>query len=491
MIPSFTTIPTDHPRALDARDVGQDEKVSKPRDGFGEAYNHLAKKKAETDRPDQKTVPAEAESDAIASNDDVLTDAQEADDAQVKQAEEAQPGEVLTMPIAEADVLLQAEPIAEIASLPLAASLSEEGTTRDPVNDLPEQSKVVQTIVSEGVEQVPRPPGTATTVPPGVATTPAIETPVAAKPLAAESANPAGDLSDADALLTGSAQTDARSPTPSIEQPLMEVKPVSKQASAQVLKTAASIAALSAAAAPVEQDVENLEVELTEGAAADLFDGPTDVRLLGRSVVEGAPAPQLIWQSAAQASVLLRTEGDSKFLNAVRHEGNTEDVEGLEAVISTQETAINNVLRSSPNAVATRVDASAVMSQLSAAVQRNGAGQLEVALNPPELGRVRFAMESQDGNMVIAITADKPETMELIRRHIDQLEKEFLELGYDSLSFNFSPPDDRSGDSTGEERGAGFSGASISDEMSPVPTHSSPGNGINSLVSNGQIDIRL
>ena len=63
---------------------------------------------------------------------------------------------------------------------------------------------------------------------------------------------------------------------------------------------------------------------------------------------------------------------------------------------------------------------------------------VELALNPPELGNVRLRMTSHDQSIVVHVLAERPETLDLLRRHIDQLGAEFSALGYSDIGFAFS-----------------------------------------------------
>lgn len=85
-----------------------------------------------------------------------------------------------------------------------------------------------------------------------------------------------------------------------------------------------------------------------------------------------------------------------------------------------------------------------VASQIAIAVSRNNAGGTELALNPPELGKVRLTLNAQDGAIVLMVQAERPETTDLMRRHIETLSQEFRSLGYSSIKFEF-------GDSTGNQ----------------------------------------
>jgi len=63
---------------------------------------------------------------------------------------------------------------------------------------------------------------------------------------------------------------------------------------------------------------------------------------------------------------------------------------------------------------------------------------VELALNPEELGRVRLTFTTTDGGIHIAVMAERGETMDLLRRHIETLAQEFREMGYKDVNFEFS-----------------------------------------------------
>lgn len=76
--------------------------------------------------------------------------------------------------------------------------------------------------------------------------------------------------------------------------------------------------------------------------------------------------------------------------------------------------------------------------QLTEAFVRSEGGRTEIALNPEELGRVRFAMVTSDAGMTLAITTERPETADLIRRNLDDLAREFRQMGFENLTFSFN-----------------------------------------------------
>lgn len=62
---------------------------------------------------------------------------------------------------------------------------------------------------------------------------------------------------------------------------------------------------------------------------------------------------------------------------------------------------------------------------------------VELTLAPEELGKVRMTLHAQDSTMTVAVQAERPETLDLMRRHIDSLAREFREMGYADVSFDF------------------------------------------------------
>jgi flagellar hook-length control protein FliK len=89
---------------------------------------------------------------------------------------------------------------------------------------------------------------------------------------------------------------------------------------------------------------------------------------------------------------------------------------------------------SSPAAAAPQ----AVVGQLAAAVAHSTDGQVEIRLDPPELGRVQIHLAQLDGGLEAVVLADRPETQDLLRRHADQLARELEAAGYARVSLDFA-----------------------------------------------------
>lgn len=79
-----------------------------------------------------------------------------------------------------------------------------------------------------------------------------------------------------------------------------------------------------------------------------------------------------------------------------------------------------------------------VAQQLTDAARQMPNRPVELALNPEELGRVRLTFTTTDGGIHIAVMAERGETMDLLRRHIETLAQEFREMGYKDVNFAFS-----------------------------------------------------
>lgn len=61
-------------------------------------------------------------------------------------------------------------------------------------------------------------------------------------------------------------------------------------------------------------------------------------------------------------------------------------------------------------------------------------GGIETALSPPELGRVAIRLHAVGGQMRLTLAVDRPETLDLMRRHIDALDGALRALGLDGCT---------------------------------------------------------
>jgi hypothetical protein len=119
--------------------------------------------------------------------------------------------------------------------------------------------------------------------------------------------------------------------------------------------------------------------------------------------------------------------------------------------------------------------------QIAIAVSRATDGKSEFTLSPAELGRVRFGLQVIEGVVTVHIQTERPETMDLLRRHIDGLFQEFRQQGFDGATFTFGDdrqaPRDAAPDE-GPDPAAAVTGGDVTTRITLVP-------------SLGQLDLRL
>lgn len=62
---------------------------------------------------------------------------------------------------------------------------------------------------------------------------------------------------------------------------------------------------------------------------------------------------------------------------------------------------------------------------------------VELTLRPEELGRLRMTFSGDITAMAVSVSVERPETLDLMRRHIDILAQEMRDIGYGEVSFSF------------------------------------------------------
>ncbi|MBT8472560.1 MAG: flagellar hook-length control protein FliK [Marinicaulis sp.] len=84
--------------------------------------------------------------------------------------------------------------------------------------------------------------------------------------------------------------------------------------------------------------------------------------------------------------------------------------------------------------------ASNPMSQIAAVIRSdNSNGNIEIQIDPPELGRVRieFVVESKDAIKAVLIS-DRPETVDYMRRNSGELQQQLRSAGFEAIDLSFS-----------------------------------------------------
>ncbi|WP_194287139.1 flagellar hook-length control protein FliK [Tritonibacter aquimaris] len=94
-----------------------------------------------------------------------------------------------------------------------------------------------------------------------------------------------------------------------------------------------------------------------------------------------------------------------------------------------------------PNVTQSPDTAQRIAVQLTAAFASKGERKVDVMLNPKELGRVNMQLATSDTGVKVIINAERSDTIDLMRRHAGELEKEFKSMGFETISFEFSSGD--------------------------------------------------
>ena len=110
-------------------------------------------------------------------------------------------------------------------------------------------------------------------------------------------------------------------------------------------------------------------------------------------------------------------------------------------------------------------------------------GTVELSLSPEELGRVRLRLHPSEAGLSVTITADRPETLELMRRNIELLAREFQDIGYEDAQFDFA-----AGGQGPDREDAADCGAAAPAATTPAPDTALPAA---KLVLGDRLDIRL
>lgn len=131
--------------------------------------------------------------------------------------------------------------------------------------------------------------------------------------------------------------------------------------------------------------------------------------------------------------------------------------------------------------------AATVFQQVAATIVERGNGRYEIALAPPELGRVEITLSDIDNRLSLSILAERPETLDLMRRHLGLLEQELRQFGLGSLSLQL-------GHEAGGQRRAArerASGAASGAGPDGIAGASDPARATRPPVAGGQLDLRL
>lgn len=81
--------------------------------------------------------------------------------------------------------------------------------------------------------------------------------------------------------------------------------------------------------------------------------------------------------------------------------------------------------------------APAIFKQLAPHSTKAKSGEVELLLAPAELGNVKFQIHQQADSVRVVLSAERPETLDLLRRNSEQLLQEFKQAGFSGASLSF------------------------------------------------------
>ena len=149
-----------------------------------------------------------------------------------------------------------------------------------------------------------------------------------------------------------------------------------------------------------------------------------------------SPAPQVTAQAQQPAVTITQAAAGPRRDAAETNLNITEGELILSSAPADRRMTVTSAQVSAPASAASEAARNAA-TQIAAAITSNDGKTTEILLNPEELGRVRLSMAVDDNAIVLNVSAERSETQDLLRRHMDQLAQEFRDLGYASISFTF------------------------------------------------------
>ena len=233
-----------------------------------------------------------------------------------------------------------------------------------------------------------------------------------------------------------------------------------------------------AAVAPGEATIEGARRDPADGARVSSY-----VPKEGANVVADAGTRTL---SSANAVDLVLVPRDT----AERTDG------GFEGLLDPQEQegvrrSVAPLFGERPAAGQVSAQANAAATQIAArlhALAADTGGAIEIALDPPELGRVRIVMHSSEGIISLSVQAELPQTIDLLRRQADSLLEELRALGYGEANLDFSSSRDWGGEAAG--KGAELAIVDGGDDVpGNAPTSNAPI--AREVEARGQLDLRM
>ena len=161
--------------------------------------------------------------------------------------------------------------------------------------------------------------------------------------------------------------------------------------------------------------------------------------------VRPAAPPVAIPQGPPQHGMAEVRMADGQISIAAEADRALADADALGLGIGAETRATTSFTVTTP--VVDRTQGAAVMAQVAPTLRKGVDGTTEIRLDPPELGRVRLTLRTDENGLVATILAERPETIDMMKRAVDLLLRDLAAGGQTRVDLSFG--------SLGPEHGGG------------------------------------
>ena len=109
-----------------------------------------------------------------------------------------------------------------------------------------------------------------------------------------------------------------------------------------------------------------------------------------------------------------------------------------------------------------------VSAQIAQAIANGPGDVVELTLQPEELGKLRLSLAPTESGITIGVLAERSDTADLVRRHLDQLTQDLRQQGYRDVRFDFGQGGQDRPPQQSPHRPAEVAPAMIADPASPA-----------------------
>ncbi len=161
----------------------------------------------------------------------------------------------------------------------------------------------------------------------------------------------------------------------------------------------------------------------------------------------------------------------------------------------TQQTRESQPQQQAQQAQRTNVPGSAITEQISVKITKalqTGTDRISIQLKPAELGRVDVKMEmTHDGRVMTVVTAEKQDTLDMLRRDSSELQKALAEAGLESgdMEFNLQGQEQQSAEAEGDGT-PGSGDADVAEEGETDVNDGVMSAWESGIFANGRLDMR-